>query len=55
MLRQIARAAPFLLTGALLLNLLNAVLDGGRGNWLMVGLVALALALTLWWHGHKVP
>ena len=41
------RALPFVLTGLLLFNLLDAIL-GGRAAWLMVGLVAMALALSIW-------
>ncbi len=49
MLAAWQRVAPFVLTGVLLFNLLDAVVNGGRWSWLLVGLTALTLALSLWW------
>ncbi len=46
------RAVPFLLAGVLLLNLTSAIMNGGRARWLMVALLALMLALELWWRGR---
>ena len=42
------RWVPLALTGLLLLNLMSAIVDGGRWTWLVVALLALALALNLW-------
>jgi hydrogenase-4 membrane subunit HyfE len=47
MFGQIARVLPFLMAGLLLLNLVTAIADGGRANWLAVAFVALLLALML--------
>jgi hydrogenase-4 membrane subunit HyfE len=47
MFGQIARVLPFIMTGLLLLNLVTAIADGGRANWLAVAFVALLLALML--------
>lgn len=55
MRQRVVRWAPFILTGALLLNLVNALLGGGRANWLLVTVVALMLALTLWWRARTTP
>ena len=41
------RWVPLALTGLLLLNLMSAIVDGGRWTWLVVALLALALALNL--------
>jgi hypothetical protein len=46
-LRQVAYLLPFILAGLLLLNLVTAIADGGRASWLMVGFLALLLALLL--------
>ncbi len=46
---------PFVLTRVLLFNLLDAVVTGGRWGWLLVGLTALALALSLWWRDQAHP
>ncbi len=48
MLQQYRRLLPFLLAGLLVFNLVGAVLDSTRGNWISVGVVALVLAFTLW-------
>ncbi len=48
MLETWRRIAPFILAGILLLNLAEAISDGGRANWLMVALLALILALLVW-------
>jgi hypothetical protein len=45
---QLLRWMPFILAGFLLLSLMTAIVDGGRGNWLIVALVALAVAANLW-------
>ena len=46
------RVAPFLLAGMFLLNVANAIANGGRGNWLTVAMLAIILALSLWWQGR---
>ena len=48
MLRAWHRMAPFVLTGVLLINLANAIINGGQQNWIMVGVTALILAWVLW-------
>ena len=48
MLAAWQRALPFVLTGLLLFNLADAIINGGRGNWIRVAVVALVLALTVW-------
>ncbi len=40
---------PLMLTGLLLFNLADAVVNGGRENWIRVAVVALGLALVTWW------
>ena len=42
------RVAPAVLAGFLLFNLINAIINGGRGNWISVAVLALGLALILW-------
>jgi hypothetical protein len=54
MFGQIARMLPFIIAGLLLLNLLTAIADGSRGNWLAVAIVAILLALMLWRRGRVV-
>jgi hypothetical protein len=51
---QIARLFPFVMAGLLLLNLLTAIADGSRANWLTVAFIAMLLALMLWWRGRAV-
>jgi hypothetical protein len=46
------RAMPFVLAGFLLGNLIGALTNGGRGNWITVALLALLLALIVWRRGH---
>ena len=48
MLQQYRRILPVLLAGLLVFNLVEAVLDSTRGNWIRVGVMALVLAFTLW-------
>ncbi|MDQ3448941.1 MAG: hypothetical protein M3432_07170 [Chloroflexota bacterium] len=48
MLQQYRRLLPFLLAGLLLFNLAKAIADSTRGNWISVGVMALALAIILW-------
>ena len=48
MLAAWRRIAPFVLAGLLLFNLAEAILDGGRGNWIRVAVIALFLAWTVW-------
>ena len=60
MLEQYRRAVPFILAGLLLFNLVDAIINGGRANWIVVAVMALVLALTLWLrrrgaHGPKDP
>jgi hypothetical protein len=52
MLGQIARILPFIMLGLLLLNLLTAIADGGRANWLSVAVIAGLLAVMLWRRGR---
>ncbi len=52
MLAPWRRIAPFVLTALLILNLVAAIRHSDRLGWLMVGLVALATALSLWWNGR---
>ena len=49
MLAAYRRVAPFLLTGVLLLNVAIAIVTGQRATWLMVAVLALVLALNVWW------
>ncbi len=55
MLAAWRRVAPFILTGVLLFNLLDATLNGGRRSWLVVGIVALSLAFSLSWRDRAHP
>ena len=60
MLEQYRRVFPFILAGLLLFNLADAIVNGGRDRWIIVAVMALVLALTLWWrrraaHGPKDP
>jgi hypothetical protein len=48
MLAAWRRIRPLVLTGLLLLNLANAIANGGRRNWIVVAIVAIVLALSLW-------
>ncbi len=43
------RALPFVLTGLLLFTIVDATVNGGQGRWIRVAVIALVLALTLWW------
>ena len=52
MFGRIARLFPFIMAGLLLLNLLTALAEGSRANWLAVAFVAVVLALMLWWRGR---
>ncbi len=49
MLEQYRRVVPFILAGLLLVNLVQGIANGGPDNWIMVAVLALVLALTLWW------
>ena len=44
-----------LLVGFLVLNLLQAIAYGGRWNWIVVALLAAALAWTLWRRRRRDP
>jgi hypothetical protein len=55
MLATWRRIAPFVLTGLLLFNLAEAIAIGGRGNWIMVALLALLLAYTVWRRRRPEP
>ena len=46
------RSLPFILTGVFLFDLAKAIAIGGRGNWLMVAVLALVLAVNLWRGRH---
>ena len=48
MLAAWRRVAPFVLGGLLLLNLAEAITGGRRGDWIMVAVLALGLALMVW-------
>ena len=52
MLRQYRRLVPAILTGALVLNLIGAVTNNTRNNWLGVGTMAVALAFILWYRAR---
>lgn len=52
MLGQIARILPFIMLSLLLLNLLTAIADGSRANWLSVAVIAVLLAVMLWRRGR---
>ena len=43
-----SHSVPFILAGILLFNLVGAAMNGGRVAWLVVAVLALALALMLW-------
>ncbi len=47
------RVAPFVLGGLLLLNLAEAITGGRREDWIMVAVLALVLALTVWQQRRK--
>ena len=49
------RALPFILTGLLLFNLADAIINGGQRNWILVAVVALVLALTVWSQRRTEP
>jgi hypothetical protein len=48
MTRTWRRFAPLILTSLLIVTLITAFIAGGQGRWLVVAILALALALTLW-------
>ena len=48
MLAAWRRVAPFVLAGLLLFNLADAIINGGRENWIVVAVLALGLALVVW-------
>ena len=48
MLAAWQRIAPFVLAGLLVFNLVDAIINGGRWNWLTVAFLALLLALMVW-------
>ncbi len=48
MLAAWRRMAPFVLGGLLLLNLAEAITGGRREDWIMVGVLALVLAMIVW-------
>jgi hypothetical protein len=54
MFGQIARFFPFLMAGLLVLNLLTAITEGSRANWLMVAVIAGLLAVMLGRRGRAV-
>ena len=49
------RIAPFVLAGLLVLNLVQAIRDGGREDWIVAALIALGLAFVLWQRGRTPP
>ncbi len=49
------RVLPFILTGVLLFNLADAIINGGQGNWIRVAIMALVLAFTIWWQRRTEP
>lgn len=51
MLRQFPCLVPVILAGVLVLQLIGAVTNNARGNWISVAIVALLLAVTL----HRRP
>ncbi len=55
MLAAWQRALPFVLAGLLLFNLADAIVNGGRANWIRVAVIALVLALTIWWRRRAEP
>ncbi len=60
MLERYRRVLPFILAGLLILNLVQAIVNGSRADWIVVAVMALVLALTLWWrrraaHAPKDP
>ena len=48
----LARWGVPMLAGVLLLNVAAAVTAGAWWNWLTVAVLALVLALNLWWRGR---
>ena len=42
------RLVPLILASLLIFHLITALIAGGQGRWLVVTILALALALTLW-------
>jgi len=48
MLQRYRRLVPFILAALLVLNLIQAVTDNTRGDWIGVSVMAVALAYTLW-------
>ncbi len=49
------RILPLILAGVLLFNIADAIVNGGRANWVRVAVLALVLALTLWWQQRAEP
>ena len=48
MRQRYRRVLSFLFAGLLVVNLIQAVTDNTRGNWIGVSAMAAALAFTLW-------
>ncbi len=49
------RIAPIVLAGLLLLNLVQVITTGARGGWIVVALLALALASAIWQRRRRDP
>ena len=52
MLQWYRRALPFILGVLLVLNLVQAVTNNTRNNWIGVGAMAVALAFILWYRAR---
>ena len=46
---------PVVLGVLLAFNLVQAIVAGGRWNWIVVAVIALALALNLWQNRKREP
>lgn len=55
MLAAWRRILPFVLAGGLVINLIQAITVGGRGNWISVAIIALLLALIVWQRRRATP
>jgi hypothetical protein len=55
MLAAWRRVAPFILAVLLVLNLIDAIVVGGRARWLWVAVFAIFIAVALWRRWRAEP
>jgi hypothetical protein len=53
--RDVAAHRSYLLAVLPLVNLIDAITSGSRANWLLVALIALALAFLVWQRRRREP